>query len=156
MSPTCAPATGGPRPRRWGDLVELLGLGVPDDEQAAAGSDELSADALGSERSDDDLTTGDPHLDLYVYDTRAPEGTDEPPHTGTPNVAASSTGPTDRDGSGTVRLTDDDVSTVAASSPCPATGPNSWRTRPTRPPEADRFLFNGADVRAAVVPPPPF
>lgn len=86
MSPICAPATRGPRPRRRGDTVELPGLDVPDDEQAAAGyitgagSDEVSVDALGSEASGDDLTTGDPHLDLYVYDAR-PGG----PRRGTPH-----------------------------------------------------------------------
>jgi len=141
-----------------GDTVELLGLDVPDDEQAAAGyitgagSYEVSVDALGYEGSDDDLTTGEPHLDLYVYDARNPEGVDEPPRTGTPNVVASSTGPTDRDGSVTVRLEDDDVYTVVVELvSVPGDGAEQLADAPAdTPAEADRLLFNGADVRAAV------
>jgi len=142
-----------------GPVVDELGLDVPDDEQAAAGyvtgpgSYEVSVEALGYEGTDADLTTGDPHIDLFVYDALAPEGLDgDGPATGTPNLVASSAGLEGRDGSVTVELDEDDVYVVVAELvSVPGDGVEQLADTPIdTPSEADRLLFNGADVRAAV------
>jgi subtilisin family serine protease len=142
-----------------GETVDLLGLDVPDDEQAAAGyiadagSYEVSVDALGYEGTDDDLASGEPHIDLFVYDALNPEGLDgDGPATGTPNLVASSAGLQGRDGSVTVRLSENDVYTVVAELvSVPGDGAAQLADTPVdAPPEADELLFNGADVQVAV------
>jgi hypothetical protein len=139
-------------------VVDLLGLDVPDDEQAAAGylmgpgSFEVSVDFLGYEGTDDTLAQGAPHVDLFVYDALEPEGIDEAPRTGTPNLVASSAGLEGRDSSVTVRLEEGDVYTVVAELvSVPGDGAAQLADTPADVPrDAPDILFNGADVQAAI------
>ncbi|MFB6235445.1 MAG: S8 family serine peptidase [Halopenitus sp.] len=78
-----------------GTTSEQVGLGIPQDSRAVAGYVDLgvgeleaSVDFTGYEGSDTDLTTGDPHIDLFVYDGGNPEDHGEP------NVVDRGAGPT--------------------------------------------------------------
>ena len=141
-----------------GKSTETLGLGVPDDEQAAAGyvagpgTFEIDVSFEGYEGLDADLTGGPPHLDLFVYDARSPEGVEGGTPTGTPTVVASSQGVSSPDGSLTVTLEADDVYQVAVKLvSVPGDGAEQLAgTDVGVPPAGEGLLFNGADVRAGV------
>ena len=78
-----------------GTSSERLGLGLPQDSRAVAGYVDLgvgeleaSVEFTGYEGSDTDLTEGDPHVDLFVYDGG------NPGEHGEPNIVDRGAGPT--------------------------------------------------------------
>jgi subtilisin family serine protease len=137
---------------------ETLGLGVPDDEQAAAGyitgpgEYEIGVSFEGYEGLDADLTGGEPHLDVFVYDGRSPEGVDGGTPTGTPTVVASNVGQPSPETSLTVSLDEGDVYQVVVKLvSVPGDGASQLAgTDLGVPSDAAGLLFNGADVRVNV------
>jgi subtilisin family serine protease len=78
-----------------GTTSERLGLNLPQDSRAVAGYVDLgvgeleaSVEFTGYQGSDTDLTEGDPHVDLFVYDGGGPDDHGEP------NVVDRAAGPT--------------------------------------------------------------
>ena len=141
-----------------GDETETLGLGVPDDEQAAAGyiagsgTFEIEVAFEGYEGLDADLTGGEPHLDLFVYDARSPEGVEGDTPTGTPTVVASNAGEPSSGGSLTVSLEENDIYQVVVKLvSVPGDGTSQLAgTDVEVPVTGEELLFNGAEVRAEV------
>ena len=141
-----------------GDDTETLGLGVPDDEQAAAGyiagpgTFEIDVAFEGYEGLDADLTGGEPHLDLFVYDARSPEGVEGGTPTGTPTVVASDAGLPSAGGNLTVSLEENDVYQVVVELvSVPGDGASQLAGIDVEvPADGEGLLFNGADVRAEV------
>lgn len=139
---------------------QLLGLGVPDDAQAAAGyitgAGEYTVSVAfdGYEGEDANLTNGAPHVDLFVYDALSPEGVDDDnPETGTPTVVARHLGVQGDGGSVTVSLDEGDVYFVVVklvSVPGDGTERLPAPLTDELPDRASGFVFNGADVRAAL------
>lgn len=141
------------------ETTEVLGLDIPDDEQAAAGyvtgpgEYEIGVSFEGYEGTDADLTTGEPHIDLVVYDALDPEGVDDDaPATGDPMIVDSYRGVSDPDRGVTVSLSADDVYQVVVKLvPVPGDGTTQLAgTAAELPDGGEGLLFNGADVQVNV------
>lgn len=138
--------------------LAVLGLGVPDDEQAAAGyitgpgDYEIDVAFEGYAGRDADLTTGAPHLDVVVYDARSPAGVDGGTPTGTPTIVAETRGVSSPDATLSVSLDEGDVYQVVVKLvSVPGDGARQLAgTDVGLPAGGDGLLFNGADVRATI------